>query len=99
MNAKRAYRRREEVQVAVLDALVDRGEEGMSVLELRAAVDADIDAIEEALTNLKRDDLISVVGEEGNTVIKPDERVMPDPEEDEEPDPSIVDWLRDRLPF
>ena len=40
MQAKGEYRDREETQVAVLDALVDRTEEGMTVFELRA--DADV---------------------------------------------------------
>jgi aminomethyltransferase len=60
MRAKRAFRDRDDDQVAVLDALVDRGEEGMTVLELRAAVDADIEAIETALSALKRDGLIDL---------------------------------------
>lgn len=98
MKAKRAYRNRREVEVAVLDALVDRGEEGMSVLEIRTAVDADIDSIETALTELKRDGLIAVDNAGDNTVIKPDDRVMPEPGQ-EPPDPSFLDELRKRLPF
>ncbi len=98
MKAKRAYRNRREVEVAVLDALVDRGGEGMSVLELRTAVDADIDAIESALTELKRDDLINVENSGDTTLIKPDDRVVPEPG-NEPPEPSIFDELRKRLPF
>lgn len=98
MRAKRTYRDRADAEVAVLDALVDRGEEGMTVLELRAAVDADIEAIETALSALKRDGLIDVSTETSSTVIKPDERVVPSPDE-EPPDRSFVDWLRERLPF
>lgn len=98
MRAKPAYRDREDVEVALLDALVDRGEEGMSVLELRAAVDADIEAIETALSALKRDGLIDVSTDGSSTVIKPDDRVVPSPGE-EPPDQSFLEWLRDRLPF
>ncbi|MFB6352803.1 MAG: DUF6432 family protein [Halobacteriales archaeon] len=81
MKARRAHRGRPATEVAVLDALVERGEEGMTVLELRAAVDADIDAIEEALPALKEDGLISVDTDGGTTTIKPDERVMPHPDD------------------
>ena len=98
MKAKRAYRDRDGVEVAVLDALVDRGEEGMTVLELRAAVDADIGAIEEALTGLKGDGLIAVHESAGGPVIKPDDRVVPTPG-DEPEEPSFVERIRERLPF
>ncbi len=96
MKARRAYRGRPPVEVAVLDALVDRGAEGMTVLELRAAVDADIDAIEAALSALKADGLISVSTGGGNTVITPDDRVMPRPD-DEPVEPSLFDRVRERL--
>ena len=98
MRANRAYRDRGEVEVAVLDALVERGEEGMTVLEIRTAVDADIEAIETALAALKRDGLIDVSADGSSTVIKPDDRVVPTPD-DEPPDQSFLDWLRERLPF
>ena len=98
MKARRAYRQRRPSEVAVLDALVERGSEGMTVLELRAAVDADIDAIEAALSSLQADGLITVSAEDGTTRIKPDERVVPGP--DDAPDePSLLDRLRGRLPF
>lgn len=98
MKAKRAYRDREPPQVAILDALVDRGEEGMTVLELRASVDADIDSIESGLAELKRDNLIEVSNSGGSTVIKPDERVMPDPD-DHQSQRGFLDRLRDQFPF
>lgn len=80
----------------MLDALVERGREGMTVLELRAAVDADIDAIESALPALKDDGLISVDRRSGTTVIKPDDRVIPRPDEAPD-DPSIIDRVRGKL--
>jgi hypothetical protein len=98
MRAKREYRNRDRTEVAVLDALVDRAEEGMNVFELRAAVEVDIDELEEALSTLKRDDLIVV--ESGNeTVIKPADRVVPDEPTEGEGEQSIGEWLRDRIPF
>ena len=57
----------------------------MTVLELRAAVDADIDAIEEALAALKADRLIGVEREDGTTRIRPDDRVLPRPEDEDRP--------------
>lgn len=98
MRAKREFRDREEVEVAVLDALVERGEEGMTVFELRAAVDEDIDAIETALAALKEDSLISVDAADATdrVVIVPDDRVVPDPE-DFEQEEGLFDSLRERF--
>ncbi|SDR39380.1 DUF6432 family protein [Natronobacterium texcoconense] len=98
MRAKREYRDRGRTEVAVLDALVDQADEGMTVFELRAAAEAEIDDLEDALATLKEDDLIVVEADGDQTLIKPDERVVPDVTE-EEPEESIGDWLRDRLPF
>ena len=97
MRARPEYRNRQKIEVVILDALVDRAEEGMTVFELRAAVDADIDAIEEALSRLKSDGLISVEQEDERVVIMPDERVIPDPEEEEDGDPGILDKVRERF--
>lgn len=97
MRARREFRDRRDVEVDVLDALVDRSEEGMTVFELRAAVDADIDTIEEALSSLKSDGLINVDSGEERVVILPDDRVVPNPGEEPEAEQSIVDAIRDRL--
>ena len=97
MRAKREYRDRERTQVAVLDALVERNDEGMTIFELRAAVSVGIDELEEGLAELKADDLIVVDSARSETVIKPADRVVPDPDAADEE--SVVDWLRDRLPF
>ncbi|WP_049927798.1 DUF6432 family protein [Halopiger goleimassiliensis] len=99
MRAKPEYRNRERTQVAVLDALVDRAEEGMTVFELRAAVEVEIDDLEGALATLKDDGLIDVESEQGRTVIKPADRVVPDQPTDDDESWSIGDWLRDRFPF
>ena len=97
MRAKPEHRDRNETQVAVLDALADRREEGMTVFELRSRVDADIDHLEEALADLKGDDLIEVSNESDRTVIVPDDDVIgpTDPDDDE----SLLDALRRRLPL
>jgi len=96
MGAKPEYRDRPAVEVSVLDALVDRADEGMTVLELRAVVDSDIDEIERALSSLKSDGLI-VVDQTGSTVrIQPLEHVIetnPTPKSDQ----SLVEALRERL--
>jgi DNA-binding transcriptional ArsR family regulator len=97
MQAKREFRDRADEQVAVLDALVDRHEEGLTVLELRSSVDVDIDRIEAALGELQSAGLIRVEEQGGATRIHPDEKVVPTGEDDEAP--SLVDALREKLPF
>ncbi len=99
MRAKPEYRNRDQTEVAVLDALVDRSGEGMTVFELRAAVEVDIDDLEGALARLKRDGLIVVDADGSQTVIKPDERVVPEDSVDERDEQSLGEWLRDRFPF
>jgi len=97
MRAKPAHRDRDETEVAVLDALADRQSEGMSVLELRSHVDADIDRLEEALSDLKRDDLIYVDENNQRTVIVPDDDVIgPDENADEN---GLIDTIRGFFPF
>jgi predicted transcriptional regulator len=98
MRAKREFRSRNETEVAVLDALVDRPDEGMSVLELRTRVDVDIDTLEEALSSLKEESLIDTDHSDDQLVITPADRVVPD-EEEENNDQSMYDNIRDRFPF
>lgn len=100
MRVAQGFRDRGEVELAVLEALVDRHEEGMTIFELRSHVDADIDSIENALASLKEDDLIAVEngpGETGSATIKPADRVVPTGEETD--DESFLEWLRGQLPF
>ncbi|MHB9288589.1 DUF6432 family protein [Halobacteriales archaeon Cl-PHB] len=97
MRAKPEYRDRDGTEVAVLDALADRHDEGMTVFELRTRVDVDIDTLEEALSSLKDDDLIEATQESQRTVIVPDDGVLT--ETDREDDPNLLDELRRRLPF
>ncbi len=95
MRAKREFRDREEVEVAVLDALVDR-QDGMTVFELRSHADVGIDELETALSALKDDGLIQTETEDGRLHIAPDERVVPDPAE-ENHEQSFFDRLRERF--
>lgn len=99
MRAKPEFRNRDEDQVAVLDALVDRGREGMTLFELRSVADVDIDELESALADLKDAGLIDVEHADKRTVFKPNERVIPDPDDEDEDDESFFEWVRDRLPF
>ncbi|QIO21960.1 DUF6432 family protein [Haloarcula sp. JP-L23] len=97
MRAKPEYRDRDETEVAVLDALADRHNEGMTVFEIRSQADVNIDQIEGALAALKEDDLIEVDDDGERTVILPDEDVVgPDATDDE---PSLFEQIRRRLPF
>lgn len=99
MQAKPEFRGRPDPEVAVLDALVERSGEGMTVLELRAAVDEDIDAIERALSALKDDNLIEVDNEHERTRIHPADRTIPNPEEIPDDGPGLLEALRDRFGF
>lgn len=96
MQAKPEYRDRDDDEVAVLDALADRAEDGMTVFELRSHVDLEIDDLETALAKLKADGLISADEDDDRTVVIPDERVIGTEQQDEN---SSLSWLRDRLPF
>lgn len=93
------YRDRPAVEVAILDALIDRGDDGMTVLELRAAVDADIDRIETALATLKSEGLITADDKGGTVRIRPADHVVPEPGGDEGSEPSLLDVLREKLGF
>ncbi|XVH30458.1 DUF6432 family protein [Haloferacaceae archaeon DSL9] len=99
MGAKREYRNRPRVEVVVLDALVERADEGMTVLELRAVVDADIDSIETALSNLKDDGLITVENEGSNLLIMPADHVVPAPGEERPDESGLIGSIRDRFNF
>ncbi len=98
MQARQEFRSREETEVAILDALVNRATDGMTVFELRAAVETDIDNLERALAALKADNLITAEQTGSRTVIRPAPRVVPDESEPEETD-SLLEWVRKRLPF
>ena len=75
--SRRGYHDRDEVEVAVLDALVERPEAGMTIFELRSRVDYDIETLEPALANLRDDELIVVDYDEERSRIRPDDDVLP----------------------
>jgi predicted transcriptional regulator len=95
MRAKPEYRDRPQTEVAVLDALADRPEDGMTIFELRSRVDVSIDSLEDALSALKTDDLIEVDSNGDRTVLTPQENVVGpyDPDESE----SILDEIKRRF--
>ena len=93
------HRDRDEVEFEVLAALADRAEEGMSVLELRAAVDADIDRLEPALGDLKQEGLIDVESDGDGVVLYPADGVVADAEELSDDDPSVLEIIRNRFGF
>ena len=95
MRAKPEYRDRDDTEVAVLDALAERNGEGMTVFAIRTAVEADIDEIEQALANLKRDDLIEATQDGERTVITVDDAVV-GPEENAD-DGDFLTELRRRF--
>jgi len=97
MRARPEYRDRDETEVAVLDALAERNGDGMTVLAIRTEVDADIDALEDALANLKADALIEVSSENGRTVITVEDYVIGPDEPGSGED--IFEELRRRFPL
>jgi hypothetical protein len=94
MQAKREYRDRDDTEVAVLDALVNRTEEGMTVFELRTDVEVDIDDLETALAELKDAGLITVENGDGPMRIYPDDRVVPEFDAEETTETSLIDRLK-----
>lgn len=98
MRTKREFRDRGKTEVAVLDALVERSDEGMTVFELRTRVDVDIDVLETVLSSLKDEGLITTERSGGQLVITPADCVIPD-EEQQEYTQSLSERIRDWLPF
>jgi predicted transcriptional regulator len=96
MKVRREYRRRDETEVAVLEALADRYEEGMTVFELRSEVGTDIDDLETALSNLKEADLIAADEVGGRTHISVDDSVV-EAEATGSNDEDIISRIIDRL--
>jgi hypothetical protein len=95
MKARREFRNRDDVQVAVLDALVDRHVDGMTVFELRSQVDVDIDDLEDALAALKSDGLITAEDIDGRTRLTVADRVIPTG--NEPADESFIDAIRRKI--
>lgn len=96
MGIRHQYEDRDEVEVAILEALVDRHEAGMTVFELRTRVEVDIETLEPALNNLREDGLITIDYGEDRSVIRPKERVLPS--ENQNPDdPGILESIIGRI--
>ncbi|AWB26307.1 DUF6432 family protein [Halococcoides cellulosivorans] len=93
MRATPEHRDRPAVEVAVLDALAARAEEGLTVFELRSRVDHPIDDLEDALAALDRDDLITVESEGERTVIRPREHAIGPEEENGDAVDRLREWL------
>lgn len=96
MKVRREYRRRDDTQVAVLEALADRFEDGMTVFELRSVVGADIDELETAIAGLKEAGLITAEEVGDRTVITVEDSVV-ETETTAEDEDDIVQRILDRL--
>ncbi len=95
--ARSEFRDRTSVEVSVLDALVAHADDGMTVFDLRATVDVDIDQIEAALESLQADDLITVEQDGETLYIYPADEVVPDPDEQVDEAGGVLDTLRELL--
>lgn len=80
---------------AVIDALVEREGEGMTVFELRSRVDADIDELETTLADLDREGCIDVDATGDRTRILATEAALAAREE--ESDRSLYERVREYL--
>lgn len=94
--ARRDDQDRDEVERAILDALVAGPSTGMTLFELRSRVEFDIEALEPALTRLREEELIAVDYAEDRSVIRAAEGVHD--ESDHPPDPpGLFERLRRRF--
>lgn len=66
----------DDVETAILAALRERADEGLTIFELRHRVPADIDTIESCLEGLKARDLIETERSEGRLTIRPTDAGM-----------------------
>lgn len=97
MQLKPEYRDRDDTDVAVLSTLASHPDEGMTVFELRAEVESDIDTIEDSLARLKTDHLIDASEEGGQTVIVPKDHILTNGTSDSEE--GLGETIRDWFPF
>lgn len=100
MGSRSIYDSRDEVEVQILDALVERAETGMTIFEIRTAVSVDIETIEPALSNLRDAGLITIEYSEERSLIRPADRIIPEETtEAESPDRSwdILQRIRNRF--
>ncbi|MFW6384050.1 MAG: DUF6432 family protein [Halodesulfurarchaeum sp.] len=93
MELGREHRNRDGTQVAVLEALVERGEEGMTLFELRSVLGVDIDELEGALSGLRDAELVRAEQHEQRVVFVADAAALAE----EDTDPGFLGWLRKKL--
>lgn len=96
MRLRQEHRDREETEVAVLQALADRHEDGMTLFELRSIVDTDIDGLEQALSGLQHSGLVAVEDDGNRTVFLIASSAI-EPEHEPETEESFVGWLKGLL--
>ncbi|WP_330631084.1 DUF6432 family protein [Halocatena halophila] len=97
MRANEEYRNRDATEVSILDALVERSAEGMTILELRTRVGVEIDVLETALASLNDDGLLETSRTDGQLLLRPADRVIPETATDDPGEPTLIERLRDRL--
>jgi hypothetical protein len=93
MRLRPEYRDRDDTELAVLDALADRHEGGMTLFELRSSLGVDIDELETALTGLQHSGLVSVAEDGQRTVFVVDQAAI-EPEQGQTEDVGVLEWLR-----
>ena len=93
-----APRSLDEPDAAILESLLDRGEEGMTIFELRNHVKADIDTIERALERLKAMELIETEYVGDRVTIRPADSAQQFIMVDEDDD-TLLGRFREWLPF
>ncbi|MFB6086528.1 MAG: DUF6432 family protein [Halodesulfurarchaeum sp.] len=99
MKLRAEHRDRDETQRAVLEALADRHEEGMTLFELRSVVDTDIDQLEVALTGLQEAGLVAVETDGERTVFVVASKAIEPESGSEEAAPGFFAWLKAVLGF
>ncbi|MFW5965190.1 MAG: DUF6432 family protein [Halodesulfurarchaeum sp.] len=96
MRLRRELRERNDTELAVLEALAERHQEGMTVFELRSIVDRDIDDLETALSGLQRAGLIRVEREDSRTLFLIADRALAS-EASTTTDTGFLAWLQSKL--
>lgn len=100
MQLRPEHRTRSDTQRAVLEALADRHEEGMTLFELRSVVDADIDQLEAALSGLQESGLVAVSDDGERTMfVVASAAIEPESGPQEEEEPGFFEWVRKVLGF
>lgn len=88
----------DDADEAILVALLDRKDDGMTIFELRNQVHIDIDTIETSLERLKTRGLIETEYTDSRVTIRPTDAAT-DVVDVKSSDESFIDRMRERLPF